>query len=338
MPVNDYNNLDENIIFAMFDEDTKTHKGEEFEFHSFSSFTQPDFQEDDEIGKHLYIPDKSYLKLEHPDFAVGNGDLTLDYWGYYIDDYCSVGTYTIASVFGVAISLFTGNLCAAFGTSSQHAYILIELRPQKWAHYAVVRKDGVAYTFVDGKLISKANAVFDLQSKVMTVNAAPSNQPSYSCKSANRYKALRMCNFARWTEDFNPPIPDNFGNIKQYELIQRYHDENGNELKKDVIKLVNEGADFTALAPAISNYKVVGYKVDDGTLISGTSVKLLAVHANHTITFVYKKSDGSGGNEENGNCGCCCVPNIILNTDAVHIDTINVHYSCCCNTSEKCCK
>lgn len=321
--MNDYSNPSENIIFAPLEKDLNNYDGKSFAFETFATATSVSFAEDSVIGKHVVVPTKSYLNISFPEIAVGTSDFTLDFWSNNEADFCSVSTVTVSAELGMSIlPIAEGGMNAAFlgsGYSGPYNRIPINYERNKWSHYALVRKDGIAYAFVDGVLQGSTGVTINLNSQTMVVNSTYANNPGRFCNSQNNYKNIRLCNFARWTEDFAPPIPG-INQPDSFIITEKTQDENGNELEPDVTKTVADGDDFTTTAPAISGYKVIGYKVDNGTLISGGLVTLLSVDVNHTIIFIYKKDDGSGGDD--GNKRCCCCTNIF------HIYT-------CCNDGEE---
>ena len=109
------------------------------------------------------------------------------------------------------------------------------------------------------------------------------------------------------------------------------NDENGNELKVQIVKTVTKDDDFTIRAPAIAGYKVVGYRMDGGSQVLGGTIRLLSVDADHTVIFVYRKDDGSGSSECGCGCYCGCAPVIHVANCSIAVN----YYSC--GTKSDCC-
>lgn len=212
MNPNDYMyNPQENVFLAMLEENLKDYNGNEF-----AVVGTPLFEEDSVVGKYTVLPANSYLSIKNPGFAVGTGDFTMDTWIYNKGNYSSVSTSTRSSDLGIALWPHPYNKRTFFGsgyTGTWEKSIFMNSPLDTWSHFAVVRKNGKAYAFTNGILQGSVDLTFDFTSDTLVLNTGYSNSNSHLAAS-NNYKAVRFCNFARWTEDFEVPNPKELGTNK----------------------------------------------------------------------------------------------------------------------------
>jgi len=206
MAANDYmNNPEDNIILAMFEENLKDYNGNEF--NATGTIT---FDEDSQVGKYMIVPKKGYLTIENPDLALGNSDFTMDFWCYNKGNFCCITTGTKGKEYGLGIEPDPMFKVAYVGAGFRFEIDLSiqDVPLNEWRHFAFVRKDGIGYVFSNGVLQTSKKAELFLDSTKLVINASYSDNPTHFNDSENYYKALRICNFARWVEDFTPPNPD----------------------------------------------------------------------------------------------------------------------------------
>ena len=190
------------ILLAKFEEDFFDQNN-----NSFTVVGTPEFLEDSVIGKYMKVPSGSYLYIDNPEFAVGDSDFTLDAWIYYSSNYCSVSHMHLYNFSGPCIMPSFG---AAFLGLGRHPYTTVPFNENafgKWAHYAIVKKDENLYSFIDGKLQSIVATPYAVNSERLVINTLYGDSMGGYLAGENSYKNIRFCNFARWTEDFEPPNP-----------------------------------------------------------------------------------------------------------------------------------
>lgn len=210
MALNDYDNTQGNILFAPLETDLSTHQASPFSLICLDGDKNPVFEQDDIVGKYVLVPERCYLDIDFDELAVGTGDFTLDFWVYFIGGYCEVANHPQRSAPGFGISPYTNQALLGVAQTTWLS-IPVTKKPNEWAHYALVRKDGHFYTFTNGVITGSKAGSFNLQSKRMVINAGSCDAPASYCTSQNKYKALRVSNFARWTADFTPPDPKDIG-------------------------------------------------------------------------------------------------------------------------------
>lgn len=77
----------------------------------------------------------------------------------------------------------------------------------------------------------------------------------------------------------------------EYELVEKFQDENGVAIKEDINIIVAANDNYSFNAPEIVGYEYVGYKVDGGALQLSTPAVIANVDNNHVVVFVYKKKE-----------------------------------------------
>lgn len=130
-------------------------------------------------------------------------DFTIDFYMRYQSSWSGIASATIGSLYGFGMqadSVYYGNNRPSVITRTTGVI------KNEWAHYALVRKDGITYWFVNGKLLTKIaiTSVFaKFTNKSFSINARYTNGynggPAY-------YSHVRISNVARWFEEFEPPI------------------------------------------------------------------------------------------------------------------------------------
>lgn len=154
-------------------------------------------------GKSLYLNGSSYLTT--PSVCnFGTGDFTVDFWAYTPAYNASIPYAVITnSNGGLGISLYSNNLNLARATiANDISTTTISTISSQWNHYAVTRKNGVAYLFVNGAL---------MKSGEWTVNCVSTNTyigvdgDAANAKFTGYIDEFRVSDTARWTADFTPP-------------------------------------------------------------------------------------------------------------------------------------
>lgn len=77
----------------------------------------------------------------------------------------------------------------------------------------------------------------------------------------------------------------------EYELVEKFQDENGVAIKEDINIIVAANDNYSSNAPEIVGYEYVGYKVDGGALQLSTPAAIVNIDDNHVVVFVYKKKE-----------------------------------------------
>jgi len=158
-------------------------------------------------GSAAFSATNKYMYCLDDSFALGIGDFTYDYWMYRTSGYVGMSGVGAEGKYGITISSdnvfygLSGTVATGLGLSSgaSTAYV--------WRHYALVRKDGVFYYFVDGVLKWTYSATTcNITSRGISVNTRYYGSSTYY--GVGYYDNFRISNIARWTEDFTPPIFD----------------------------------------------------------------------------------------------------------------------------------
>lgn len=83
-------------------------------------------------------------------------------------------------------------------------------------------------------------------------------------------------------------------------VIENYLDEYGNKIMDSTYTNVEVGGNYSKEAPDIENYAFLGYRIDQGPLMTG-SVNIIGIEADAEITFVYRREC-----KNPCTCSCCC--------------------------------
>lgn len=204
MAGNDYgNNPSNNLLLAMFDEDFNDYNGlvpaKSNDCKIVSDQCPP------QANQSLYTGSQSFVKYDIK--PVGISDFTLDFWILYKSGYSGITTATTYSEYGVIAN--DDNIWLGNGNSPSNQFIIIDrsaFKKDVWAHYAVIREGYNLYYFIDGILQKNVTTtqILNLTSTQLLINGEYVNA---WFGGAAYYKAVRLCNFARWTADFAVPKP-----------------------------------------------------------------------------------------------------------------------------------
>jgi len=154
----------------------------------------------------LFCPSGNTIKYSDLpiDFDIED-DFTIDFYMRYQTGYSGISSSFIGNIFGFAIqpdALWYGNN-ASPSYNGKRVLTNAQFEKNKWVHYALVRKDGITYWFVDGKYIKTNNPILKFTNREININARYTN--GYNGGPAH-YSHVRISNIARWTEDFTPPL------------------------------------------------------------------------------------------------------------------------------------
>lgn len=86
-----------------------------------------------------------------------------------------------------------------------------------------------------------------------------------------------------------------------HKVTEKYVDEKGNVVAKETQTEVTDGGKYSKAVPAVSGWVFSHYVVDNGAKQTDKNVAIDKVSADHTITFVYKKSTSTNTNNNQNN-------------------------------------
>ncbi|MEA4835189.1 MAG: hypothetical protein VB133_08645 [Anaeromusa sp.] len=148
----------------------------------------------------LYAPAAHCLMTTNAALAVGTGDFTIDFRMKYVSGYSGVSSGASS---GVGIFIQSDFI----GLGNGGSFTAITTSPGfiagSFAHYALVRKSGTCYWFVNG-MLKATTAVSDaINTASIAINARYG--PGNNRGGAAYYDEFRFSTTARWTSGFTPP-------------------------------------------------------------------------------------------------------------------------------------
>lgn len=152
-------------------------------------------------GSSLYF--EAYKSLRFPALNFGTGDFTVDFWMNPSNlSACMLGGYDTGLSGSFAIGFQNETTFGVFrNLVAWDTTFTVSIQKNVWSHIAVVRKDGVIYLFVNGKLIgSKANTISYATSTETVIGKEGGTMPY-----VGYLDEFRVSKVARWTENFTPP-------------------------------------------------------------------------------------------------------------------------------------
>jgi hypothetical protein len=232
----------------------------------------------------LFTPAGSFIKsAANSNYAFGSGDFTIDFWMYYESGYSGV-----SSAMSSGIGVFIQPDIIQFGAATT-AVPLITNAPgfvlNKWAHYALVRKSGIVYWFVNGILRTTISGASNISVNQFVINARYGSG-AYVGGTAY-YDEFRISNIARWTSNFNSEIGNPTGLIAiagDSQVTLSWTAVNA-AVGYNIKRSTATGGPYTTIAT-----NVAGTSYVDSTVTSGT-----------TYYYVVTAVDGSGNEGANSN-------------------------------------
>lgn len=216
----------------------------------------------------LFAPEGAYIKSTNNKYVFGSGDFTVDFWMYYQSGYSGVSSAQNSNI-GIVIQ----SDIIEFGQANSYSALITKTPgfvSNKWAHYALVRKSGTVYWFVNGILCATALGTSNMTVNQFAINARYGSG-SFPGKAAY-YDEFRISNIARWTSNFTPPngifvnIPTNLIAIASDSKVSISWSEVSGVTGYNVKRSTTAGGPYTTIVTNVNETSYIDNTVTNGVI------------------------------------------------------------------------